>query len=197
MQESTDPKQRLISAKRELRQQMLSRRLDLDPAIGAQAATEVSRRLCSYRQLADASFVFVTLPHKNELDLRQFISSALQRGQRLAMPRCSPEGLELVELISLRGEWRSDQYGIPAPHNTQLVAESLLDCLLFPGLAFDQQGNRLGYGAGLLDGLARRSVNARLIGACYSWQIIPEVPVSGSDVPVNTIITELASFEAI
>jgi len=193
MKEPTHSKETIDAAKRALRRTMLERRLLLPPEARQRVACAVAERLSALRQVASAPLLFVTFPYKNEVDLRPFISSALERGQRVAMPRCSPTGLELVELVSLEGEWRSDSHGIPAPYGTAEIAEASLDCLLFPGLAFDRKGNRLGYGAGMLDQLAKRANQAKTIGICHSWQITPDVPATGRDVPVTAIVTELAT----
>jgi 5-formyltetrahydrofolate cyclo-ligase len=65
-----------------------------------------------------------------------------------------------------------------------------IDCFIVPGLAFDQQGNRLGRGRGFYDKLLN-NVSVPKIALAYDIQIIAEVPVTKYDVPVTVVITEI------
>jgi 5-formyltetrahydrofolate cyclo-ligase len=69
--------------------------------------------------------------------------------------------------------------------------------VLVPGLAFDQQGNRIGRGGGYYDRfLAQLPAGIKKIGLFFSVQEIPEVPAESYDVRLDGLITEnlLLSF---
>jgi 5-formyltetrahydrofolate cyclo-ligase len=66
-----------------------------------------------------------------------------------------------------------------------------------PGLAFDRDGNRLGYGGGHYDRyLARLGRRAPRVGVAFSLQIVDRVPADEGDERVDVVATDQGSFEA-
>jgi 5-formyltetrahydrofolate cyclo-ligase len=72
-----------------------------------------------------------------------------------------------------------------------------IDVALVPGVAFDAAGHRLGRGRGYYDRFLRAlggtmgtvpSVPPKLIGLCFDFQKVPEVPVDANDIPVDMVI---------
>ena len=88
-------------------------------------------------------------------------------------------------------------FGLSEPDPAQtLICEP--DVILLPGLAFDRQGNRLGWGKGYYDNyLAKRFADSHgnlqamplLIGIALPFQLIPEVPHADHDWPLDAILT--------
>ena len=69
--------------------------------------------------------------------------------------------------------------------------------LLLPLLAFDRQGNRLGYGGGYYDrtvALFRREGHIQAIGIAFAQQECENIPVGGTDAPLDWIVTEQESL---
>jgi 5-formyltetrahydrofolate cyclo-ligase len=67
-----------------------------------------------------------------------------------------------------------------------------IDLVLVPGLAFSQDKHRLGRGGGFFDRLlAGRAEKAFKLAICFSFQILPTVPVEGHDIVMDKIVTEL------
>ena len=63
--------------------------------------------------------------------------------------------------------------------------------MLLPGLAFDHQRNRVGYGGGYYDRfLVRLSPQTLLIGVAYDWQLAPTLPQAAWDRPVQLLATD-------
>jgi 5-formyltetrahydrofolate cyclo-ligase len=68
-----------------------------------------------------------------------------------------------------------------------------VDLFVVPGVAFDRAGGRLGHGRGYYDRLlAQARVDAPFVAAAFDCQLVPGVPVTPRDVPVDAIATELA-----
>ncbi|MCH8077022.1 MAG: 5-formyltetrahydrofolate cyclo-ligase [SAR324 cluster bacterium] len=80
------------------------------------------------------------------------------------------------------------------------VDRSGIDLVLVPGLAFDRQGGRLGYGKGYYDGflaaMAAEGCHPFVIGLAFSCQIVERVPGGGRDFPMDGVLTEEGFFEA-
>ncbi|HEY2125401.1 MAG TPA: 5-formyltetrahydrofolate cyclo-ligase [Chthoniobacterales bacterium] len=67
-----------------------------------------------------------------------------------------------------------------------------IDLILVPGLAFSQDKHRLGRGGGFFDQLlAGRAEQAFKLGLCFSFQVLPAVPVEGHDIVMDAVVTDL------
>ena len=86
--------------------------------------------------------------------------------------------------------WEEVKFGLSQPASGNIVSPEKIDIVLVPLLAFDCQGNRLGYGKGFYDRfLARCRPGVVSIG--LSWfeaeQTLPEI--SSHDVPLKYCVT--------
>jgi 5-formyltetrahydrofolate cyclo-ligase len=85
-------------------------------------------------------------------------------------------------------------FGIPEPprENSTLAPEDL-DLILVPGLAFDRNKERLGYGGGFYDRVLAQT-GAIKIGVAFSFQIVHTLPHEPYDQRVDWILTEEGFF---
>ena len=66
-----------------------------------------------------------------------------------------------------------------------------IDFVVTPGLGFDRKGNRLGRGGGYFDRFfSNDTLRAVKCGICFSEQIVDEVPMDETDIPVDMLITD-------
>jgi len=64
-----------------------------------------------------------------------------------------------------------------------------------PGVAFDRNGGRMGYGAGFYDRYFKKINKDNIkkikkLALAYDFQILEKIPMNEQDVPVSYIITE-------
>ena len=68
-----------------------------------------------------------------------------------------------------------------------------MDLVLAPGVAFDREGNRLGYGKGYFDRLLKDCACPK-VGLAYEMQMVDHVPEHQGDVPMDKVVTETAIY---
>ena len=176
---------------------MLTRRDALAPGIVAAAGQGVARRLLALPELAAAREVLAYLPIRNEVDTSLVAERLLAGGKRLLLPRCRKNAPGQLDLgpVSCLEEAVPGHYGILEPPEGCCRAPEAFapDVVLVPGVAFDLQGGRLGFGGGYYDRLLALPMAARAfaVGVCYAFQLLPLLPTEPWDRPVNAVVTEL------
>jgi 5,10-methenyltetrahydrofolate synthetase len=108
-----------------------------------------------------------------------------------AYPRVRGGGVEFYA-ISCREDLVPGEFGImePMTDNSRRVLVESAGIALVPGLAFDREGNRMGRGRGIYDGiLARTSPGCFRLGVAFDCQVVASVPVEPHDQRVDGVIT--------
>jgi 5-formyltetrahydrofolate cyclo-ligase len=78
--------------------------------------------------------------------------------------------------------------GIPEPVADEPVAEDTTALVLMPGLAFDPEGHRIGYGGGFYDRFLEKEPNHPTVALCYDFQMLPELKTEEFDIPVDLVL---------
>ena len=81
-------------------------------------------------------------------------------------------------------------YGIPEPIADEPIADDDTALVLMPGLAFDPEGRRLGYGGGFYDRFLAREPNHPLVALCYGFQMFDHLETEAHDIPVDLVIAD-------
>ena len=175
--------------KDEIRKAMRIRRKALSAAERAASAAVIGRRILDrVREGVCAAY----LASRDEIDLTQPIEGLLARGVAIVAPRWNGETYELARLKSLRDEdLRTGPMGILEPKDADLVAPEDVTTWLVPGLAFTEDGGRLGYGGGWYDRLmANASATARKLGIAYAFQVVKDLPSEPHDIRLTGVIDD-------
>ena len=177
-----------------IREAMKSRRRAVTPEARSEAGRTLSRRLigscASLRPVvSQKGTIAVYLASKEEIDLTDFIATAVAGGCTLVAPRWNGSGYELVRLFGLEG-LTAGPHWILEPQAGPVVSSSAVDAWLVPGLAFTEDGLRLGYGGGWYDRfLEGVSPETPKIGIAYRFQIVEELPVEEHDIRLTEVVT--------
>jgi len=138
---------------------------------------------------------------RSEVRTQAALLRELATDKRIAIPYCTKDELGHNKL----GLWRLEDFaellpgmwGILEPPKSRWgepgkeIAPELLDCVMVPGVAFDQNGGRLGNGSGYYDRLLTTvRADAVLIGVCFESQLVEQVVMDTNDVAMDVVITE-------
>lgn len=157
----------------------------------AAAADKIRDVFLSQIPLPPHSIIAGYWPIHHEIDPRPLMTALHQRGHRLCLPVVTGAAQNLIFRGYTPGDTLADTplgTAEPLPHAPILVP----DILLVPGLAFTQNGHRLGYGGGyydrtLADLRAQKDIMA--VGLGYAAQILPGLPQENGDEKLTRIIT--------
>lgn len=150
---------------------------------------EIENRLFGLPEFIRSSTVMFFASFRSEVDTIPMIRKALAAGKRVVLPKVKGRDLALFEIRDQEKDVSPGVWGIPEPVRNNPVALETVDIMIVPALAFDEQGNRLGHGAGFYDRILAR-YQGLSIGLAFEVQILPRIPVDSHDCPVRKIITE-------
>ncbi|GEP00135.1 5-formyltetrahydrofolate cyclo-ligase [Methylobacterium haplocladii] len=176
--------------KARLRAEVLGRRDALDPELRKAGARGVAETVIGIPALAEAGLVGGFWPIRSEIDPRPLLEKLFARGQRVALPKVTPDGLVFRE-------WRAGEalvrggFGLSEPRDD--LPEVFPTALIVPLAAFDRTGNRIGYGKGYYDRAIERLSGRGMvltIGIAFAVQEVPHVPAEAHDRPLDHLVTE-------
>jgi len=131
----------------------------------------------------------------SEVRTKNGINRAIDDGKNVIVPLCSAdEAGELIpcHLFDLQSEIEEGTFGVlePKPEFRRPFPPEKIDLVVVPGLAFDEKGYRIGYGAGYYDRFLPRCPQALYVGLAYEMQMVEYAFPSAWDIPVHKTITE-------
>ncbi|KQP31224.1 5-formyltetrahydrofolate cyclo-ligase [Methylobacterium sp. Leaf104] len=180
-----------ISAhKAALRAEALARRDALPEEDRRTGSVRIATTVMAIGALAEAGIVGAFWPIRSEVDPRPLARLLFARGQRIALPKVTPEGLVFRE-------WREGEtlvagrFGLSEPNDVLPPLDPT--ALIVPLAAYDRRGHRIGYGRGYYDqAIERLSRNGPVltIGVAFSVQAVDEVPSEPHDQPLDHLVTE-------
>ena len=135
----------------------------------------------------NAKTIYGYLPYNQEVRTVPMLERALREGKRVAVPKVYGEEMRFIYLADL-SKVAKGYGGIPEPIEDGPVAEDAHALVLMPGLAFDRQGHRIGYGGGFYDKFLAREPEHPTIALCYDFQLLPELETEEFDIPVDTVL---------
>jgi 5-formyltetrahydrofolate cyclo-ligase len=180
-----------METKMQFRQSMRFRRDRLTGTARLQKTRAIEKRLARDPWYLEARLIFFYVSFNSEVETRPLIQMALDAGKMVCIPRVlKSRRMELRQITSLDQlkftHWKIDE---PIVRLTQKRRPDELDLAVVPGLAFDGNGNRIGYGKGYFDRWLKTIPLVRSIGLAFDFQIARSVPADQNDVPVRKIIT--------
>lgn len=184
------PSHRLKKRKRDLRREVLERRDALTPDERRAKSRAVAERLLALPELGGRRMVLAFWSFGSEVDTAPILAALAARGHRLALPRI--EGKEVLAVAYRPGDRVTEtSFGACEPVAGVVVADTEIDVVATPGVAFDRRGGRVGYGGGYYDRLLGRTrADAFRVGLAFALQVVDVVPRGGADLSVDAIVTE-------
>lgn len=134
-----------------------------------------------------ASTIYGYLPYNQEVRTVPMLQRALDEGKRVAVPKVYGEEMRFIYLEDLT-QVSKGYAGIPEPIADAPVAEDKRALVLMPGLAFDPQGHRIGYGGGFYDRFLAQEPDHPTLALCYEFQMQAHLDTEEFDIPVDTVL---------
>ena len=135
----------------------------------------------------NAKTIYGYMPYNQEVRTIPMMEQALKDGKRVAIPKCSGAEMKFIFIDDLT-KVEKGYANIPEPIADEPVADDTTALVLMPGLAFDPQGHRCGYGGGFYDKFLAAEPNHPTLALCYEFQMLPHLETEAHDIPVDYVL---------
>lgn len=133
----------------------------------------------------------------SEVDTSLLINDALKSEKTVALPRVMGNDMIFYKINSTKEHLEKSEFGIEEPkaNNENYIDVKSIDLIIVPGVCFDTEKNRVGFGKGFYDRFLRNH-NISTIAICFDEQILKyeKIPTNSFDVQVEKVITEQRTY---
>lgn len=178
--------------KSRIRDEMSRKRNALTREETESKSAAIAANLMKTAEYEDAKAVMFYAAKGNEVQTKGMIKAAIKEGKKVLLPitNTAAKEIEISEIKNYNRDLKKGEHGIMEPKEKSEVDEKLIGAVIAPGVAFDVEGHRLGYGLGYYDKLLRRLTNAVKIGLAYDFQVVERLPRESHDERMGIIVTE-------
>ncbi len=139
-------------------------------------------------KIADAIMVYK--PLGNETDTSNIIKQIFKDGKKACFPVTNPQSGEIIPYYADENTpFEKGSFSVYEPQTTCVADPKEIDVVIVPGIAFDRNGTRVGFGKGCYDRFLNKT-NAVKVGFCYGFQISDGICADKHDVAMDYIVSE-------
>ena len=136
--------------KKELRQTVLNQMKKLSGKEKEQADSWLTQRLLSSATYQNAQVIATYLSMPHEVSTAAFIKQAQLDGKRVLVPKTYGQG-RMIFVDYDESRLQKSSFGLMEPTSEEAVEKTEIDLIHVPGVVFNSQGFRIGYGGGYYD----------------------------------------------
>lgn len=173
--------------KKELRRQIRDRKRAMTEEEIVSRSERLGELFAASPAYQNAKTIYGYLPYNQEVRTVPMLERALRDGKQVAVPKVYGEEMKFILMTDLSAVSKG-YAGIPEPIADGPVAEDKTALVLMPGLAFDPQGHRCGYGGGFYDKFLAEEPEHPTLALCYEFQMLPHLETEEHDIPVDYVI---------
>ena len=188
-------------SKQALRLAMREKRLALAESERMAMSVAIAEQVVALPMVQEARQVhcYLSIAALGEVSTEPLLHALHAMGKKLLVPVV--QGRELLSVCYEPSmPLRIGRFGQPEPERAIPADAAQLDVVVLPLLAFDEKGQRLGYGKGYYDRMLERftlhHVTPYCIGLAFSLQQVAALPADFWDKPLDAVVHEkgLLSF---
>ena len=177
----------IVALKKTLRQEMLTQRLHISSLKKKEYDLWICKQLLNIIIERKVKVVHAYLPMGKEIEISPLIIQLLQMEIKVVTPKTLPNRVLENRILHDINEIEKGVFGTTHPRQTDIY-EGPFDLAIVPGLAFDEENYRLGYGGGYYDNFLVRHPATFKVGIFYPFQKVERVPLEEHDLKLDKVI---------
>lgn len=137
--------------------------------------------------------LYKSLP--SEVDTTELIKYSIALGKTVVLPKVVCDDLKFYK-ISLSDKLVKSKFGVEEPieNEANYIEKEKINLVIVPGVCFDKENNRLGFGKGYYDRFLAKT-NLYTIAICFEEQMINKIFTEDNDIKMKKVITNSSNNE--
>jgi len=188
-----------METKKELRNKILNIRNNMGKEDVLKKSRIIIDKLINSEIYENSKTVFIYMDFKNEVMTSKLIRQMLEENKRVAIPYTDTIHTVIIpsEVKNMESDLKLSSLGYYEPIFEKIVPVNLeeFDLVVVPGVVFDENHNRVGFGKGYYDRILNKMrPDTQIVAIAYEFQVLEEVPCEEHDIKMDRIITEQSIY---
>lgn len=155
---------------------------------------QIFSSLVSHPLYQEAKEIYCYVSFGEEVSTNAILVHAWKHGKKVAVPKILEDDTLEFFYIDTREQLKEGFYGILEPVTAKIASGDEV-LVVMPGVAFDREGGRIGYGKGYYDRYLRKHPDYHTIALTFEVQCLDQVPVEDHDIRPEWILTEKEMYQ--
>lgn len=182
--------------KKEIRTEVLKRRSTLSTEEVESKSNIIYKEIIGHPWFKDASMLLVYMDFKKEVMTRALIEKAWELGKTVGVPKVIGKTMEYYAITDF-DDLEKGTMGIMEPKKEcplidlsdgQVKSEEVF--VIMPGVAFDRERNRIGYGGGYYDRYFADKEHIKKMAVTFEIQLVDHIDTESFDLKPHCLLTE-------
>ena len=178
-----------MEEKKEIRKRIFKARKEHEDAWIQEKSRKITETLTQLPEYRNADRIMAYADYNHEVITRYIIEQAWKDGKEVAVPKVFGKDMIFYRLPYF-SQLEAGYFGIPEPREDGQVVSWEEAMMVMPGVAFDVNCNRVGYGGGFYDRFLEKHPKIQRVAVGFSFQMLSEVPTEDTDICPQVIVTE-------
>lgn len=183
----------LAEEKKRIRREALSVRNILSPKLRQEKSSNILQTIYEIEIYKMTDVILCYVDYQSEVITTPLIERALADGKKVFCPKVSGDEMEFYRIMGM-DELKTGYKGIKEPVGGHGFLDFRKALVIIPGVSFDRNCHRIGYGKGFYDKyltrLSERGVDVYMLGLGYECQLVDKVPCEAHDIVLDMLVTE-------
>lgn len=179
--------------KKDIRKKVFSLRKQLTEKELTDHSSIICQKILESEEYQNSDTIFVYMDCKGEVSMKLLLEQAWKDGKKVAAPRVTGPGTMKYYYISSYEDVAPGYYDIPEPVTTEeaLTEDGLL---IVPGVGFDPERHRCGYGQGFYDRYLAAHPEHPTIAVAFEFQMVDQIDINEFDQLPDKLFTEKKNY---
>ncbi len=172
--------------KKILREKYLNIRKNINKENKQKYDNDIFNKVINLQEYKESKLVLIYVSLKYEADTFNLINYSLNTNKKVAVPKCKGDNIIFYEIKNLK-DLEEGSFGILEPKTNKSITDFNNSICIIPGVAFDKQNNRIGYGKGFYDRFLKNYKGIK-IGLTYKECICDKIDNDINDIKLDKVI---------
>lgn len=180
--------------KEDIRQQIFDMRRKIDPLKWQKDTEAITSLVTTHPWFREAVDIYCYVDFGGEVGTRPLMQEAWRLGKNIWVPKVRGDSMEFYHISCLE-DLSYGCFGIMEPGETKAAAgEDGL--MIMPGVAFDRQCNRIGFGGGYYDRYLSFHPTLDTMALAFDFQVFDAVETDSHDIRPARVVTPSGILES-